>query len=103
MTHRTGIRLPASVTLPDDPMITARNVREALGASRAVLHYWRAHHQFPGFQRVSNVTLVRTDALSDWLERFGVTVRRLPPAPPATPAPLPSPWPPGTGPLEAVR
>lgn len=69
-------------------MITARNVCEALGVSRAVIHYWRAHHQFPGSQRVSNVTLVRTDALSDWLERFGVTVRRLPP---------------GTGPLEAVR
>lgn len=84
-------------------MITARNVREALGASRAVLHYWRAHHQFPGFQRVSNVTLVRTDALAAWLEARGVTVRRLPPAPPATPAPLPSLWPPGTGPLEAVR
>lgn len=90
--------------LPGDPAITARGVCEALGVSRAVIHYWRAsRHQFPGFSRVGNKCLVSTDALSAWLEARGVTVRRSPPAPPATPAPLPSPWPPGTGPLEAVR
>lgn len=88
MTHRTGIRLPASVTLPDDPALTAGDVCEALGVSRAVIYYWRTNHQFPRFERVSNATLVRADALAAWLEARGVTVRRLRP---------------GTRPLEVIR
>ena len=73
---RHGPRLPARVTLPSAPMMPAWHVRDALGASKQVLHLWRVRSGFPSFIRDGRDYLTSTDAIADWLRAKGVEVVR---------------------------
>lgn len=74
---RTGLRLPARVTLPRAPLIAGWHLRQALGVSKAVLHLWRKHHGFAPFHRDGRNYFTDTDAVQRWLEARGVQVSRL--------------------------
>lgn len=74
MTRESGPRLPRRVTLPDEPLIAAWHLREALGASKQVLHLWRTKHGFPASHRESWSTVTAVAAVADWLRARGVEV-----------------------------
>ena len=73
---RPGPILPPRVTLPPDPLIPGWHLRDALGASKQVLHLWRRDQKFPPFHREGRDFYTSTDAVARWLEARGVRVTR---------------------------
>lgn len=74
---RTGLRLPARVTLPSTPLIAGWHLRQALAVSKQVLHLWRRDQGFPPFHRSGRAYFSDTDAVERWLEARNVKVTRL--------------------------
>ena len=77
MTRRSGPQLlPPTVTLPDAPLIGAPHLQDALGVSRAVICLWQRRYVFPPFHRERWDSWTVTDAVAEWLQRYGVRVQR---------------------------
>ena len=74
--NRPGIRLPSRVTLPAAPVMAGWHLRDALGASKQVLHLWRRDRGFPPFHREGREFYTSTEAIAEWLTSRGVKVAR---------------------------
>lgn len=74
MTSATGPRLPQRVVLPDQPLLPAWHLREALGASKQVLCLWRSKYDFPQSHREGWTRFTSTAAVADWLRAWGTEV-----------------------------
>lgn len=70
--------LPRVVTLPLAPTIEMTHLRIAMnGASRSLISLWRKDRGFPvSWQEAEKTWISSTDAVADWLQCLGVTVRR---------------------------
>lgn len=71
------LRIPATVTLPSAPLVAGWHLREALGASKQVLHLWRRDRGFPPYHRSGRDYYTDTDAVQRWLEAQNVRVNRV--------------------------
>lgn len=70
--------LPTVVTLPEAAIIDHQHLRVALAdPSKQLLALWRRERHFPKSFGNGSTSYCLTADVADWLERNGVTVRRI--------------------------
>jgi hypothetical protein len=67
----TGPQLPATVTLPITPKIDARSLRDAFGATKQCIWFWRDRFDFPASEYRGPYSTTDTAAVAAWIVARG--------------------------------